>query len=302
MRRLVLALVILLVPSPSFGVAQDVAAFRGLGLRNIGPAVMSGRIGDIAKDPNDLSTWYVAVSSGNVWKTVNAGTTWEPIFDGYGSYSMCCITIDPNNSSVLWLGTGENASQRSAGYGDGVYKSLDAGRSWTNVGLQNSEHIGKIIVDPRDSDVVYVAAQGPLWAPGGDRGLYKTTDGGATWSRVLEISENTGVADAVFDPRNPDVIYAVSYQRRRHVGVLVAGGPESAIYKSIDAGATWEKLDSGIPRVDLGRIAIAVSPQHPDVVYALVAAADDKSGFFRSPDRGEHWEKMRLELTLQARR
>jgi photosystem II stability/assembly factor-like uncharacterized protein len=253
---------------------------------------MSGRIGDIAKDPNDLSTWYVAVSSGNVWKTVNAGTTWEPIFDGYGSYSMCCITIDPNNSSVLWLGTGENASQRSAGYGDGVYKSLDAGRSWTNVGLQNSEHIGKIIVDPRDSDVVYVAAQGPLWAPGGDRGLYKTTDGGATWSRVLEISENTGVADAVFDPRNPDVIYAVSYQRRRHVGVLVAGGPESAIYKSIDAGATWEKLDSGIPRVDLGRIAIAVSPQHPDVVYALVAAADDKSGFFRSPDRGEHWEKM----------
>jgi photosystem II stability/assembly factor-like uncharacterized protein len=253
---------------------------------------MSGRIGDIVKDPTNPSTWYVAVSSGNVWKTVNNGTTWDPIFDDYGSYSMGVIAIDPNDPDVLWLGTGENASQRSAGYGDGIYKSLDGGRSWTNVGLENSEHIGKILIDPRDSDVVYVAAQGPLWAPGGDRGLYRTPDGGATWQLVLEISENTGIADLAFDPRNPDVIYAVSYQRRRHVGVLVAGGPESAIYKTIDGGATWKKVMNGIPSVDLGRIAIAVSPQHPDVVYALVAAADDRSGFFRSSNRGERWEKM----------
>ncbi|UCC48811.1 MAG: glycosyl hydrolase, partial [Gemmatimonadota bacterium] len=191
-----------------------------------------------------------------------------------------------------WLGTGENASQRSVGYGDGVYKSLDGGRTWTNVGLQRSEHVGKILIDPRDSDVVYVAAQGPLWGPGGDRGLYKTTDGGATWRRVLQISENTGVTDIVFDPRDADVIYAASYQRRRHVGILVAGGPESAIYKTTDAGTTWRKLTLGLPTVDMGRIALAVSPQHPDVVYALIAAQGDESGFFRSADRGERWEKM----------
>jgi len=266
--------------------------FSGLELRNTGPAFMSGRIADVVKNPHDRSVWYMAVSSGNVWKTVNAGTTWKPIFDNYGSYSMGCIALDPNNPEVVWLGTGENASQRSAGYGDGVYKSLDGGISWTNVGLKSSEHIGKILIDPRDSDVVYVAAQGPLWAPGGDRGLYKTTDGGASWELVLDIGENTGVTDIAFETGNPDIIYAASYQRRRHVGILVAGGPESAIYKSSDAGATWKKLTRGIPKVDMGRIALAVSPQKPNVVYALIAAVDGKSGFFRSPDRGEHWVKM----------
>lgn len=160
------------------------------------------------------------------------------------------------------------------------------------MGLRQSEHIGKILIDPRDSDVVYVAAQGPLWAPGGERGLYKTTDGGASWGRVLYVSENTGITDIAFDPRDPDVIYAASYQRRRHVGILVAGGPESAIYKTTDAGATWRKLTRGLPEVDMGRIALAVAPQHPDVVYALIAAQGEASGFFRSPDRGEHWVKM----------
>jgi photosystem II stability/assembly factor-like uncharacterized protein len=304
MRSLALALAVALglLPQDSFGQTRrlstgdearlSAATLSGLKLRNIGPAFMSGRIGDIVKDPTDPSVWYVAVASGNVWKTTNNGTTWQPIFDDYGSFSMGGLAIDPNNPNVLWLGTGENASQRSAGYGDGVYKSLDGGHSWTHVGLPNSEHIGKILIDPRDSDVVYVAAQGPLWAPGGDRGLYKTIDGGATWERVLEISENTGVTDIAFDPRDPDIIYAASYQRRRHVGILVAGGPESAIYKTTDAGTTWKKLARGLPNVDLGRIALAVSPQHPDVVYALVAAAGDASGFFRSADRGERWEKM----------
>jgi len=274
------------------GTRLTAETFAGLKLRNIGPAIQSGRIGDIVIDPSDRSIWYVAVASGNVWKTVNNGTTWEPIFDDYGSYSIGCLALDPHNPQVVWLGSGENASQRSVGYGDGVYKSLDGGRTWTNVGLQQSEHVGKILIDPRDSDVVYVAAQGPLWGPGGDRGLYKTTDGGATWRRVLQISENTGVTDIVFDPRDPDVIYAASYQRRRHVGILVAGGPESAIYKTTDAGTTWRKLTRGLPTVDVGRIALAVSPQHPDVVYALIAAQGDESGFFRSADRGERWEKM----------
>jgi photosystem II stability/assembly factor-like uncharacterized protein len=266
--------------------------FSGLRLRNIGPAVQSGRIADIVKDPTNRSTWYVAVASGNVWKTVNAGTTWEPVFENYGSYSTGSLAIDPSNPNVVWLGTGENASQRSAGFGDGIYKSLDGGKSWNNMGLAASEHIAKILIDPRDTDVVYAASQGPLWAPGGDRGLYKTTDGGVTWELVLEISENTGVADLAFDPRDPDVIYAASYQRRRHVGVLVAGGPESNIYKTTDGGETWKQLKRGLPSVDRGRIAVAVSPQQPDVVYALVAAEGDESGFFRSCDRGESWVRM----------
>jgi len=265
--------------------------FAGLKLRNIGPALGSGRIADVVIDPSDRSTWYVAVASGGVWKTANSGTTWKPIFDDYGSYSIGCIAIDPQNPKRLWLGTGENASQRSVGYGDGVYQSLDGGETWEGVGLEASEHIGKILIHPSDSDVVYVAAQGPLWAPGGDRGLYKTTDGGVTWTAVLEISEHTGVTDVVMDPRDPELLYAASYQRRRHVGVLVAGGPESAIYKSADGGTTWKKLTRGLPETDVGRIALAVSPQRPDVVYALIAAAGDASGFYASVDRGESWSR-----------
>jgi photosystem II stability/assembly factor-like uncharacterized protein len=270
----------------------NASTFAGLRLRNIGPAVQSGRIADIVKDPTNQSIWYVAVASGNVWKTVNAGTTWQPIFENYGSFSTGSLAIDPSNPNVVWLGTGENASQRSAGFGDGIYRTLDGGKSWENMGLQQSEHIAKILIDPRDTDVVYAASQGPLWAPGGDRGLFKTADGGATWDLVLEISENTGVADLAFDPRDPDVIYAASYQRRRHVGVLVAGGPESNIYKTTDGGNTWKRLSRGLPNADRGRIAIAVSPIQPDVVYALVAAAGDASGFFRSTDRGESWTRM----------
>lgn len=237
------------------------------------------------------STWYVATASGNVWKTTNNATTWQAIFDHYGSYTTGAIAMDPKDSNILWLGTGENASQRSAGYGDGVYKSVNGGKTWTNVGLKNSEHIGKILIDPRDPEIAYVAAQGPLWAPGGDRGLFKTADGGKTWSAVLKISEDTGVTDVAFDPENPDIIYAASYQRRRHVGILIAGGPESAIYKSEDAGKSWRKLSHGLPHGDVGRIALAVSPIKPNVVYALVAAEKDQSGFYRSTDRGESWEK-----------
>jgi photosystem II stability/assembly factor-like uncharacterized protein len=263
----------------------------GLKLRSIGPALMSGRIIDIAVDPVRRSTWYVAVASGNVWKTENAGTTWKPIFDKYGSYSIGTVAVDPNNRHVVWVGTGENNSQRSVGYGDGVYKSLDGGRSFKKVGLENSEHIARILIDPRNSDVVYVASQGPLWAPGGDRGLYKTTDGGETWEQVLSISENTGVTDVHFDPRNPDVLYAASYQRRRHVWVLLNGGPESGIYKSTDAGATWRKINKGLPSGDRGRIGLTISPINPDVVYAVVEATGDKGGFYRSQDGGENWSR-----------
>ncbi len=270
----------------------DHSTFSGLQLRGIGPAMPSGRIGDLAVDPRDTRVWYVAVASGGVWKTVNAGTTFEPIFDNEGSYSIGCVTIDPNNSLVVWVGSGENNSQRSVSWGDGVYKSVDGGKSWKNVGLGKSEHIGKILVDPRDSNVVYVAAQGPLWNPGGDRGLYKTTDGGKSWKPVLAISENTGVTDVVFDPRNPDILYAASYQRRRHVYTLINGGPESALHKSLDGGATWTKLENGLPKEWMGRIGLAVSPRDPDTVYAIIEATRRTGGFFRSKDAGANFEKM----------
>ncbi|MFH2000139.1 MAG: glycosyl hydrolase, partial [Planctomycetota bacterium] len=269
----------------------EAGTFSGLALRGIGPALMSGRIIDIAKDPGKKSLWYVAVASGGVWKTENTGTTWSPIFDSQGSYSIGCVTIDPLNPLCVWVGTGENNSQRSVGFGDGLYRSLDGGKTWEKKGLEASEHIGKILIDPRDSKVLYVAAQGPLWAPGGDRGLYKSTDRGDTWSLVLKISENTGVSDIAFDPRDPDILYASSYQRRRHVWTLIDGGPESAIYKSYDRGTTWQKLEQGLPKKDVGRIALAVSPIRPDVVYALIEAEDDTGGFFRSIDAGGSWEK-----------
>jgi photosystem II stability/assembly factor-like uncharacterized protein len=265
--------------------------FGGLRFRGIGPALTSGRIGDLAVDPRHKATYYVAVASGGVWKTTTSGTVWTPIFDSQGSYSIGCVTLDPNDPMTVWVGTGENNSQRSVSYGDGVYRSADGGRTWENMGLKDSMHIGRIIIDPRDSKVVYVAAMGNLWMASPERGVYKTTDGGRTWSPALQISENTGVSEVHFDPRNPDVIYATAYQRRRHVWTLINGGPESAIYKSTDAGATWTTLENGLPREDLGRIGLAISPVNPDIVYAIVEAANRTGGFFRSTDRGASWEK-----------
>ena len=265
--------------------------FSGLKFRLIGPAVASGRVMSIAVNPRNKSEYYVGVASGGVWKTVNDGTTWTPVFDGEGSYSIGWVALDPNDSSVVWVGTGESNSQRSVSYGDGIYRSDDGGKSWQNLGLKKSEHIGRVVVDPRDSKVVYVAAEGPLWGSGGDRGLYKTADGGKTWKAVLTISENTGVVDVALDPSNPDIVYASAYQRRRHVFTLIDGGPESAIYKSTDAVATWNKLKSGLPTVDMGRIGLAVSPADPNVVYATVEAADGKGGIFRSSDKGATWER-----------
>jgi photosystem II stability/assembly factor-like uncharacterized protein len=275
--------------------------WSGLALRGIGPAVTSGRIADVAVDPTDKKRWFVAVASGGVWKTENGGTTWMPVFDGEGSYSIACVAIDPRNPSVVWVGTGENNSQRSVGYGDGVYRSEDGGKSWKNVGLKSSEHIGKILIHPKDSNTVYVAAQGPLWSPGGDRGLYKTTDSGQNWTAVLTISENTGVSDVVMDPRDPDVLLASAWQRRRHVFTLINGGPESALHKTTDGGKTWRKITSGLPKEEMGRIGLAIAPTDPDTVYALVetAAAAKASGTYRSTNRGETWEK-RSEYSPQA--
>ncbi|MCP5061842.1 MAG: glycosyl hydrolase, partial [Ignavibacteriae bacterium] len=226
--------------------------YSGLKWRSIGPAFTSGRISDIAVNPKNQSEYYVAVSSGNIWKTKNWGTTFEPIFENYGAYSIGCLAIDPDNPNVVWAGTGENNHQRALGYGDGVYKSINGGKSWENVGLKESRQIGKIIIDPRNTEIVFVAAEGSVWGPGGDRGLYKTIDGGKTWKKVLEISEHTGVNNLIIDPRNPDVMYATSEQRRRHTFTKISGGPESAVYKSTDAGETWNKIMKGLPKVDIG--------------------------------------------------
>ncbi|MCP4452069.1 MAG: glycosyl hydrolase, partial [Planctomycetes bacterium] len=217
----------------------------GIPLRSIGPALMSGRIADIVIDPESPNTWYVAAGSGNLWKTTNAGTTFKPIFENYGSYSLGCVTIDPSNRHTIWVGSGEDVGGRHVGYGDGVYKSLDGGKSFKNMGLKASEHIARILVDPRDSDTVYVAAQGPLWSSGGERGLYKTTDGGQTWHVVLSKGPYTGVTDVVFEPNNPDVLYAATHQRHRTVWAIVNGGPETGIHKSTDAGLTWQALKGG---------------------------------------------------------
>jgi len=265
--------------------------FAGLKFRLLGPAVASGRVTSVAVNPKNKFEYYVGVASGGVWKTVNGGTTWTPVFDKEKSYSTGWVTLDPNDASVVWVGSGESNSQRSVGYGDGIYRSDDGGKNWQNLGLKKSEHIGRVVVDPRDSKVVYVAAEGPLWGPGGDRGLYKTMDGGKNWKAVLTISENTGVGDVAVDPSNPDIVYAAAYQRRRHVFTLIDGGPESALYKSTDAGATWNKLKSGLPKEDMGRIGLAVSPADPSVVYATIEAADGKGGIFRSNDKGATWER-----------
>ncbi len=272
-------------------------SISGLKWRNVGPALTSGRISDFAFNPDNPFEYYVATSSGGVWKTVNSGVTYEPIFDSQGSYSIGCITMDPNNHNVIWVGTGENNNQRSVAYGDGIYKSLDGGKSWKHMGLKNSEHIGKIIVHPDNSDVVYVAAIGPLWSKGGDRGLYKTEDGGKTWKSIIEVDEHTGVNDVVMDPRNPNVLYASTHQRRRHVYTYVGGGPGSGLHKSVDGGNTWTKVQKGLPNEELGRIGLAISPANPEIIYAIVEAANGKGGFFASTNRGASWQKRSSHVT-----
>jgi photosystem II stability/assembly factor-like uncharacterized protein len=267
-------------------------AMAPFAFRSVGPSLTTGRISDVAVDPGNPSVWYVAASAGNLWKTENRGNTWTAVFDAYGSYSLGAVTVDPKDSKVVWLGTGENNNQRSVSFGDGIYKSADAGVTWKRMGLEQSEHIQNIVVDPRNSNIVYVTAIGPLWSSGGDRGLYKTTDGGQTWKAVLSISPDTGVTDLLIDPKNPDLLYAAAYQRRRAVGQLIGGGPESGVYKSTNGGQTWTRLTKGLPAVQLGRIGLALNWRNPRTVYAIVAAQLGQGGFFRSDDAGATWTRV----------
>lgn len=269
----------------------DQGIFAGLEFRSIGPAFMSGRISDIAIHPEDGNVWYVAAGSGGVWKTSNAGVTWTPIFDDQTSYSIGCVAIDPGNPNTVWVGTGENVGGRHIGFGDGIYCSPDGGATWKHMGLDASEHISEIIVHPKNSDVIYVAAQGPLWTSGGERGFFKSTDGGATWTRTLGNDEWTGVTDIAIDPRDPRRVYAATWDRHRTIAAYMGGGPGSGIHRSDDGGQTWQKLTHGLPTSNMGKIGIAISPQRPDVVYAAIELDRRTGGVFRSSDRGQTWEQ-----------
>ena len=247
------------------------STFNAMEMRNIGPAYMSGRIADIAVDQKNPSTWYTAVGSGGVWKTVNAGTTWKPIFDKQAVYSTGDVTIDPSNSNIIWVGTGENNGGRHISFGDGVYKSMDGGQTWKNMGLKKSERISDIIIHPTDSNTIWVSVQGSLWSSSGERGLYKTIDGGETWKQVLKPKDEwTGVTSLLIDPRNPKKLYAATWSRQRTVASYVGTGPNAGIHTSDDGGDTWTKLKTGLPTSNMGKIGMAISPMNPDVLYATI--------------------------------
>ena len=266
--------------------------YDGLKFRHLGPALMSGRISDIAIHPNNENIWYVASGSGGAWKTENSGTTWKPIFDNEKSYSIGCITLDPQNSDIVWIGSGENVGGRHVAYGDGIYKSVNGGKNWQNMGLKKSEHISKIIVHPTNQNTIWVASQGPLWSKGGERGIFKSTDGGKSWIQKLGDDEWIGATDLIIDPRDPKILYAATWQRHRTVAGYMGGGPGSNIYKSIDGGDTWKKIDKGLPKSNMGKIGLAISPQNPDVLYAAIELNRRSGGVFKSSNRGESWSKM----------
>lgn len=265
-------------------------SLSGLAFRSIGPAVTGGRVVALAVNPFDHNEYFVGSGHGSLWKTENNGVTFTPVFDHEKSYAIGAITMDPSNPNVVWVGTGENNNQSNVIYGDGVYKSEDGGKNWKNMGLKNSDHIGGIVVDPNNPNTVYVAAYGSLRNAGGDRGIFKTTDGGKTWKNVLFVNKYTGCFEVHMDPRNSNILYAVAHQRMRKLYTGIRGGPESGIYRSTDSGATWNKMTTGLPSGDLGRIGMDISPVNPDVLFAIVEA-EKEGGIYKSTDRGVSWKK-----------
>lgn len=276
---------------------SDSALVATLQLRSIGPAVMSGRVVDIAVASSRNARGgalgdvvYIAAASGGVWKTTNGGMNWASVFDDEGPGSVGAVEVAASSSDIVWVGTGEDNNQRSSSYGDGVYKSVDGGKTWTHMGLRASQHIGRIRVHPKNPDVVFVASMGPMWAAGGERGVYKTTDGGATWRNVLSVDQHTGAADVILDPVNPDVVYAATHQRERRAFNYVGGGPGSGIWKSTDGGETWVRQANGLPTTDMGRIGLDVAQSHPATVVAVIEGS--ANGVYRTDDGGLNWRRM----------
>jgi photosystem II stability/assembly factor-like uncharacterized protein len=272
--------------------ALEKTSLDGLAFRSIGPAVTGGRVIGIAVNPRDHSEYFVASGNGSLWKTTNAGVTFAPVFDEQSSFSIGAVTIAPSDPNVVWAGTGENNAQSYVVPGDGVYKSEDGGGSWTNMGLKESQQIGAILVHPHNPNTVWVAAYGSHRTSGGERGVFRTTDGGKTWTNVLHPSDNTGCWELHMDPRNPDVLYAVAHQRQRYLTTIVTGGDESGIYKSTDGGTIWKRLEGGLPQKQVGRIGMAISPVDPDRLFAVVDAKEKKQkGTYVSTNAGASWTR-----------
>jgi len=294
-------------PQPSVAAAPstlDSATLAGMRWRPIGPANMAGRVADVVGLPSPSKTFYVATAAGGIWKTTNNGTTFRPVFDDQRCVSMGALAVAPSDTNVVYAGTGEQNSRNSISPGCGVFKSTDGGRTWAFLGLGGTEHIGRIQVDPRDANVAYLAALGPAWRSGGERGLYKTTDGGRTWERVKYISDRAGFVDVQLDPSNPDVVWASSYERVRGPYFLKSGGPGSGLWKSADAGRTWTQVrGGGLPEGTLGRISIALARSNPRTMYLMVEAdtapnarrgqraQKSPSGLYRSADGGTTWTR-----------
>ena len=298
-----LALGVLLVPGPAAGQGTpDPAVMAGLTFRTVGPAQMSGRFVDVAVYEAQPHVWYAASSTGGLWKTTNNGVTFTAQFNREGTHSIGAIALHQRDTSLVWLGSGERANRQSTSWGDGVYKSTDGGTTWTNMGLRESHHVGRIVIHPDNPDVVFVAAMGHLWGPNPDRGLYRSRDGGQTWELVLFVDDDTGVVEVAMDPRDPRIMYAASYQRRRTPFGFNGGGPGSALWKSTDGGSTWRQLSAGLPEGDYGRIGITIYRSDPRIVYisleqglrytAATAYEEPLAGVYRSEDRGETWQHM----------
>jgi len=285
--------VLLALPAAALGQAAPIPSefLQGLRFRSIGPAVTGGRIHDVEALPNDPSTVYLATASGGIWKSVNKGTTWTPVFEGQAVSTFGDLAIAPSDPAVIWAGTGEQNNRQSTSWGNGVYRSTDAGRTWTHLGLEETRHIGRVVVHPSNPDVAYVAALGNLWAPSRARGVFKTDDGGRTWEHVLAIDTLTGVVDLVMDPSNPDVLYAATYQRLRRTWGFNGGGPGSGIYKTTDGGRSWTELTNGIPAGDKGRIGLAIAATDPQVLNATIEHPTEQ-GVYRTEDGGASWTKV----------
>jgi len=272
--------------------------FGAMRARSIGPAVMGGRIASLDVHDGDRRTVYVGAAGGGLWKSRNGGTTFKPVFDDH-TQSIGAVRIDRSDPNVVWVGTGESWTRNSVSVGDGVYKSADGGDTWTHLGLEDTERIAKIVIHPERSDTVFVCAPGHLWDANEQRGLFKTTDGGRSWNKVLYVDEHTGCSDVDIDPQQPDILYAGMWQFRRQPHFFESGGPGSGLYKSTDGGETWRELAEGIPEGTLGRIAVAVAPSRPSTVYAVIESED--TGMYRSDDLGETWRRTGSDRNVEAR-